>query len=178
MNDKDSALSIRQQLEDFIKEIHTDYEIWYAKSVRRIYLVWYIFQILIAASTLLFAIISSIAVVLQNNNPIIKNQNTITIYMVILPALSSALANIIIRFRVYDLWMIRENARIAFQNLHNEGKWKLAKAKSEQDYIKLYAYLTQRVNDIENEQESKFFSISKQEMKQIKHDIKEAKKKK
>ncbi|TAL67840.1 MAG: hypothetical protein EPN82_13020 [Bacteroidetes bacterium] len=172
MNENIKELEIYASLEKYVNELHSDYEVWYAKSVRKIYWIWYIMQILTAATGFVFAIVSSIAVALGNE--VIKNYH-LTIYLVILPAFSSASANIIIRFRIYDLWMIREQGRIEFQNLHNEGKALMLSAKSETELQNVYQQLVKRTKEIEDDQQVRFFSISKVDLKQLNSNVDSAK---
>lgn len=157
------AETISQNLDVFINELHTEYEMWYAKSVRRNYKWWYLLQIISAISGLFFALASAIAVsgVLKEcSSSTNDNPKIITLILVLLPALSSACANIIIRFRIYDLWMIREQGRIQFQKLHQEAIGKAASAKDDEERSKLYQDLVDRAEKIENEQQTRFFSIA------------------
>jgi len=154
--------SISEKLDEFVNELHTEYELWYAKSVRRNYLWWYILQIVSAISGLFFALASAIAVsgVLKDTPNSTNDNPKLTMLLVLLPALSSACANIIIRFRIYDLWMIREQGRIKFQKLHKEALGKAASAKDDNERSALYQDLVERAEIIENEQQTRFFSIA------------------
>jgi hypothetical protein len=162
MNDELSQTMIYKNISDLITELHCDYETWYAKSVKRIGLVWYILQIITTISMFLFAIISSIAVIYDFKTVWGVN---LTMLMVLLPALSSALSGIILKFRLYDLWTIREQGRIAFQNLVNEGKLLLSSAETIVELKSINTYLVNGMNQIENDQQSSFFSINKYESK-------------
>jgi hypothetical protein len=164
MNEDLTKTDLYKKLSDFVKEIRNEYEIWYAKSVRRIYLVWYVLQITTTITVFIFAIVSSIAVV---NKDFKFMGNELTVIMVLLPALSSALSNILIKFRVYDLWMIREQGRMAFQNLYQEGQLKLSSANSTDELKEAYSYLVKRTNEIEEDQQTRFFSVSKTELKPV-----------
>lgn len=152
------VLTITEELDKFIAELHTDYEVWYAKSVRRNYLWWYILQIVSAVSGLLFALASAIEISKYFGES--AGRPTLTLALVLLPALSSACANIIIRFRIYDLWMIREQGRIQFQKLHKEAIGRAASATTDQIRSQIYQELVERTEAIENEQQTRFFSIA------------------
>lgn len=154
--------SISEKLEEFVNELHTEYEVWYTKSVRRNYLWWYILQIASAVTGLFFALASAIAVsgVLKDAANPTNDNPKLTMLLVLLPALSSACANIIIRFRIYDLWMIREQGRMKFQRLHKEAVGKAASAKSDDERSALYQDLVERAEIIENEQQTRFFSTA------------------
>jgi hypothetical protein len=64
---------------------------------------------------------------------------------------------------VYDLWHLREDARIAFQDLANEGRKRLAAAKSEDECYKIHESLQLRATAIETEQKDRFFGLTRPE---------------
>ena len=65
------------------------------------------------------------------------------------------------QFRVYDLWHLREEARIAFQDLANEGRKRLAAAKTDEGCFEIHESLQMRVTAIEKEQKDRFFALTK-----------------
>jgi hypothetical protein len=154
---------IFKSVSDFITELNREYEKWYERSVRRIYFIWYILQLVITLSGFIFALVSSVAVI-KNDFCILGFKTEIA--MILLPALSSALSSILLKFRIYDLWMIREQGRIGFQKLHKDGMVKLNAAATTDELQKLFQELVDKTNEIEQDQSVRFFSISKADLKQ------------
>lgn len=148
----DIKFNNRDAIVAFINEIHTEYKIWYAKSCRLNYRVWYTLQLL----SLLSGFLTSILIAFQTQE---KWSTTIKIICIILPLLGSLAATIILQFKIFETWKLREEGRISFQNLVNYANSELLKCKAEEDYEKLYEILTLRTNEIENTQASHFFSL-------------------
>lgn len=151
---------IKQELEKYIVELHKDYEVWYAKSVRKTFRWWWFLQVMSLLSGFTFALIAAlVAADVFQPGTIYKTYAVIA--LVVLPALSALAANTVIQFRVYDIWRLREKGRISFQNLVIEGRRRLSTAKTEEDYADIFAELQDRANKIEFSQSEDFFSFNK-----------------
>lgn len=146
------------ELEKFIKELHEEYEIWYAKSVRRNYRWWWGLQIASLLVGFVFVIIAALSTAEVFG---VERKRYVVIVLIVLPALSSLLATIIIQFRIYDTWRLREEGRIAFQNLVVEGRRRYSQDPSIDDCKLLFADLQKRANEIEASQSEGFFSFTK-----------------
>lgn len=152
---------IKSELEKFIDELHTDYEVWYAKSVRKTFRWWWLLQVTSLLSGFAFALIAALVAADVFVGTPYKTLSIIA--LVVLPALSALAANTIIQFRVYDMWRLRERGRISFQNLVIEGRRRIHTAKSEQEYADIFEELQKKANEIENSQSEDFFSFNKSE---------------
>lgn len=141
------------ELQKFIDELHKDYEIWYAKSVRRVSRNYYLLQGISVLAGFLTSILSA-------SIPDI-NFGTWRIVLIILPLVGSLSATILLQFRIYVLWNLREEGRIAFQNLVSEGRKRYAASKTDKECFEIHESLQLRVTAIENEQKDKFFSLSR-----------------
>lgn len=51
---------IKQELESYIAEPHKEYEVWYAKSVRKTYRWWWLLQVVSLLSGFAFALIAAL----------------------------------------------------------------------------------------------------------------------
>jgi len=139
------------ELKIYIENIHEEYEIWYAKAVRKNYRIWYGLQMI----TLLSGFFSSIFIAFQSN---MIWSSTTKIIAIILPLLGSLSATVILQFKIFELWKLREEGRIAFQNLHNFGKSEYAKCKNDDEFQNLFDNLINKTNEIENDQSNRFFT--------------------
>ncbi len=155
-----NSIQMKSQLMLFIEQLHTEYEAWYTVSVRRNYKWWYALQVASAVAGLLFALASAVSVSNVFKLPE-QDKSYFTLFLVLLPAFSSACANIVIRFRIYDLWMIREQGRIAFQELYQEAIARATDLADDEQCRKLYLELVKRTKQIEDDQQVRFFSIGR-----------------
>jgi hypothetical protein len=136
----------------FISKIHTDYEIWYAKICRLNYRIWYSLQLI----SLLSGFLTSIFVAFQTQA---SWTPTIKIICIVIPLVGSLAATIVLQFKIFETWKLREEGRISFQNLVNFSNSQILKCKSQEDFQKLFEEITLRTNEIENDQSNKFFSL-------------------
>ncbi|MBD1208402.1 MAG: hypothetical protein H9535_08230 [Ignavibacteria bacterium] len=88
-----------------------------------------------------------------------NTKDIITLLLIILPTLSAVSANIIIRFRLSDLWLIRDKGRIDYRKLAEEGRQKMLMAKNAQDLVEIHSYLNDSMRKIEDTQQVRFFSV-------------------
>lgn len=141
-----------ESLQKFISKIHTDYEIWYAKVCRLNYRIWYSLQLI----SLLSGFLTSIFVAFQTQATWTP---TIKIICIVIPLVGSLAATIVLQFKIFETWKLREEGRISFQNLVNYSNSQIFKCKSQEDFQKLFEEITSKANEIENDQANKFFSL-------------------
>lgn len=139
-------------LKVFIKEIHKNYEIWYAKTCRLNYRIWYSLQLI----SLLSGFLTSIFIAYQGKDSWTETTRLISI---LIPLFGSLAGTLILQFKIFETWKLREEGRISFQNLVNYSNSQLLKCKSQDDFQKLFEEITLKTNEIENEQSNKFFAL-------------------
>ncbi|RDB03486.1 DUF4231 domain-containing protein [Runella aurantiaca] len=142
----------RESLVAFIDKIHQVYEIWYAKVAKRNHRVWYMLQLV----SLLCGFLTSIFVAFQTKATWTPN---IKLICAVIPLIGSLASTIVLQFKVFETWRLREEGRISFHNLVNFGNSELLKCKTPEDFQKLHETLTQKTNELENEQSSKYFGL-------------------
>lgn len=148
----DSKINDRDSLSKFIDELHFEYELWYAKSCRLNYRIWYALQLI----ALLSGFLTSIFVAFQTKE---EWSTTIKIICVVVPLIGSLAGTVILQFKIFETWRLREEGRILFQSLVNFAKSEFSKCKEEEDYEKLFEILRVRTEEIEHAQASSFFSL-------------------
>jgi hypothetical protein len=79
--------------------------------------------------------------------------------LVILPAVGSLAAACLLQFRTYELWRLREEGRIAFQDLAISGQRLLASAKTNEECSAIHADLQKKTAEIELTQSDSFFGL-------------------
>lgn len=144
-------------LKSFVEELDCEYGRWYAKSVRRCFVLWGSLQLLAILSGFLTAILAAFAAFSSDQKfPLLGR-----IVLVVLPLLGSLAATILLQFRVYDLWRLREQGRLAFQRLAAEGRRRLASASGEEACGQIYEDLQHRAMEVEEAQAGRFFGLWK-----------------
>jgi hypothetical protein len=144
--------SVCDGLRGFIEELDKDYVRWYAKSVRRCYLLWGSLQLL----AILAGFITAILAALSGEEWSSSAQRAA---LVVLPLMGSVAATALLQFRVYDLWRLREEGRLAFQRIVAEGRRRVAAASGEENCEQIYADLQARAMEVEEAQALKFFGL-------------------
>lgn len=119
---------------------------WYKKATFRNLIAWYALQFI----TVLSGFLTSILVALSNNEYL--NSKTWKIILIILPAIGSFAYTIIIQFRVYELWNVRDKGRFMYNNLYAEFYGQLLLCKSEDEYKNLFNKIIRTTSQIEQEQ--------------------------
>lgn len=142
----------REALAKFVASLHRDYEVWYAKSVRRVYLCYAILQM----TALLSGFATSVVAAVVNEH---KFGTWGRWVLIATPALGSLAVACLLQFRVYELWRLREQGRIAFQDLALTGQRRLAFPMTEEECAKLYEELQQKTTEIEKAQSDSFFGL-------------------
>src|SRR5688572_27441093 len=122
-------------LKDYADELHASYEVWYAKAVRRMLVGYYGLQIMALLSGFAAALIAALAD--GEMLPRIKP------WLVALPLIGSLAAAVLSFFRVYDRWQLREDGRVAFQDLAAEARRLVATAPTAAECSRLHADLRQ-----------------------------------
>lgn len=142
----------KEALVALINKIHQDYEIWYAKISKRNFRIWYGLQLV----SLLCGFLTSIFVAFQTKATWTPN---IKLICAIIPLIGSLASTVVLQFKVFETWRLREEGRISFHNLVNMANTELLKCKIPEDYHKLHETITQKTNELENEQSSKHFAL-------------------
>jgi hypothetical protein len=143
-----------EALRGFVDELHRDYEVWYSKSTRRVMRTYSALQGL----SLLSGFLTSVLTALTTKEMFGTNWR---IVLIVLPSIGSLAATALLQFRVYDLWQLREDARIAFQDLVIEGRKRLAAAKNKQECYEIHESLQLRATAIEKENKDRFFALTR-----------------
>jgi hypothetical protein len=136
-----------------VREVEADYQGWYEKSVRRVAFSFVILQA--------FAVFSGFIVALLTALVDKEHFETYKPAFVIVPALGSLAATILVQFRVRDLLRLREEGRIAFQSLSLYSRGRLLGASSSSAKQRLYEEIAMSVGAIEKDQSDRFFSLVK-----------------
>ena len=142
----------REALAKFVAERLRDYEVWYAKSVRRVSRGYAILQM----TALLSGVVTSVVAAVVEKEMF---DNWGKWVLIVTPALGSLAVACLLQFRVYELWRLREQGRIAFQDLALTGQRRLEFAKTEEECAKLYEELQQKITEIEKAQSDSFFGL-------------------
>lgn len=148
-----TVLSCSETLHEYVDELYKSYEIWYSKSVRRVYRWWWFLQ----AVALLSGFVASVLIAYFGGGPM---QPSLRFTLIALPAVGSLAAAALAQFRVYELWRIRETGRIAFQDLVLEARIRAAAVRSEEEALATYNELRNRANAIEIDQKDSYFSLN------------------
>lgn len=141
----------RETLSQFVASLHRDYEIWYAKSVRRVNRSYWILQMTVLLSGFATSVLGAL----------IQKENVTWFRWIIVavPAIGSLAAAFLLQFRTYELWRLREQGRIGFQDLAITGQRLLAAASSDQQCSEIHAQLQARTTEIEQSQSSSYFGL-------------------
>ncbi|MFN3378787.1 MAG: hypothetical protein ACK41O_04980 [Runella zeae] len=149
MNDEQNT---QEALLRLIDKVHRQYETWYAKVSKRNHRVWYSLQLV----SLLCGFLTSIFVAFQTKATWTPN---IKLICAIIPLIGSLASTLVLQFKIFETWRLREEGRISFHNLVNYSNSELLKCKTPEDFQQLFETITQKTNELENEQSSKFFSL-------------------
>mgnify|MGYP001563917640 CR=1 FL=1 len=71
-----------------------------------------------------------------------------------------AAATLILQFRIFDLWQLRENGRITIEKMISKGYQIYASNKTEQEYSDFHTEFIEQAYKLEEEQKSQFFQLS------------------
>jgi hypothetical protein len=137
-------------LTKYMEHLHT-YSVWYAKSVRRYAVAYYGLQF----GVMLCGFLTAVLAAFETQIGVWWTKPAI----VILPLLGSLSVGALYQFRVYDLWRIREDGRLAFQDLDTEVRRRLAAASGEADCGRAYEELQQQATKIERDQADRFYAV-------------------
>jgi hypothetical protein len=146
---------IEVKLNELVYKLDKEYRQWYKRKSIQSFWLWFILQIF--AITPGFVV--SILVALSDNYLLPKYKP----WIVILSGLGSFVGFILVQFKVYDIWKIRADGEVAFENLYHLALRKVAMAKSENDCNKVYKDITRLINEIESDAVNRYFSLSNSE---------------
>jgi hypothetical protein len=141
-----------EALASFAKRIHEDFEVWYERH-ERLFRFWYIgLQLFAFVVSILTAILAALA-------DAEAFKNWAKYILVLLPVLGSIAISLITQLRLYDLWKLREEGRIQFQNLAIEAERRAAAAKTDEEATKIHEDIQKQLNEIESAQNVGFFGL-------------------
>lgn len=121
---------IKSKLDALVKELDKEYRQWYRRKSKESLRIWLCLQFI----AILPGFIVSILVAISNDDSLKEYKPLI----VILSGLGSFVGFIIVQFKVYDIWKIRADGEVAFDNLYRIALGKVAMAKTENDCKKVY----------------------------------------
>lgn len=141
-----------QALDAFISELHCDYEDWYIDATRCTYRWYGALQLIALLSSFVTAVISA---------TISKDAFDAwgKAVLIGLPMLGGLAASVISQFKLYDMWRLREDGRLAFQELVSEGRCRLAGAADEAACNAIHQDLHTRAQAAERAQAGGFFGF-------------------
>jgi hypothetical protein len=146
----DSKQAVGQFLNELI-EIHYP---WYDHRVKRYY--W--FSSVIQWIGLLAGFATSIIAALATPD-LLRQYPFIRTFLIVLPALASAVTYIAVQTRLNDLYQLREDGRRSIQNLYYEARGRHAAATTPHADVAIYQDIVKRVDEIEKQQSASFFSL-------------------
>jgi hypothetical protein len=146
------ASNPREALAGFVESLHSDYEVWYAKSVRRVNRWYWILQMAVLLSGFLTSVVAAVV-----------EQQTFASWgkwvLVVMPAVGSLAAACLLQFRTYELWRLREQGRVAFQDLAITGQRLFPAAKTDEERSAIHADLQKKATEIEQTQNDSYFGL-------------------
>jgi len=142
----------------FVRRLGSEYEPWYTKAVRQCYAWWIFLQLAILSSGSLTSILAGLN--MREN----KIGDMGKISMIVLPILGTALTAIVVQFRIFDLWRIREQGRIEFQALYEKGLRLSATVEDQKQRNLELEQLQERTRQIEQDQSNLFFGLAKSDL--------------
>jgi type II secretory pathway component PulF len=144
-------MTSKEALEKFAKRLHDDFEKWY-EDWERIFRWWYLSLQLLA---FVVSILTAVFAALSNKE---NFDNWVKYVLVILPIIGSVAIAVLSQLRLYDMWKLREQGRIQFQDLAIEAD-RLAAASNESESNAVYENLQKRMTEIESTQSASFFGL-------------------
>lgn len=76
----------------------------------------------------------SILVAISKDSELISNKS----WIVILTGFGSLMGFILVQFKIYDIWKIRADGEVAFDNLYRIALGKVAMSHTQDEYYKVY----------------------------------------
>jgi hypothetical protein len=137
----------------FIKYLEKSFKPWYTKNVGRSLYLWYVCQALSILCGFATAIIAAFA-----DQAFFAA--TGKLLLIIIPTIGSLAATIILQFRIFDLWQLRESGRTTIEKMVSLGFQIYASNKTEQEYSDIHKEFIEQVYKLEEEQKTQFFQLS------------------
>lgn len=148
-----SSRTGKSEFERFVKYIEKSFKPWYTKSVSRNLRIWYTCQALSILCGFLTAIIAAFV-----DKEFFENAGKIL--LIVIPSIGSFAATIILQFRIFDLWQMRENGRVEVEKMISLGYQLLACNMTDLEYSKLHKQYIDQLYNLEKEQGTQFFKLS------------------
>jgi hypothetical protein len=146
---------IKSKLNELLNELDTEYRQWYRNKSKQSFWIWMLLQF----AAILPGFIVSIVVAISSNEQLVQNKP----WIVILTAFGSFVSFILVQFKIYDIWKIRADGEVAFDNLYRLAIGKVAIAQNQEDCFKVYEEIRGFINEIESDAVKRYFALSTSE---------------
>lgn len=144
----------RVELNRFLQELKEEYLPWYEKQVN----FWKNMVVPIQTIMLAAGFLPAILAVWVGDEKF-KNEEWVRISMVLIPAIGTGLTAVVAQGKLYERLQLREHGRFTIQSIYNEGKQKIAAAKTEEECTALQDVLRRRVDEVETRQAEAMFKF-------------------
>ena len=150
----------KQSVINYIKHIQEKYVDEYKKLSNFHENLWQYLSVIAIVLGFLPALVSSLKSVVPE-----LSKSCIELLNVIPPLIASMFTTILITFKTYDKFKLRERGRLFFNNLVTEAHIRFAECKVEEDYTNLHQYLRRHVDEEQNRQMGAYFDFHKDDGK-------------
>ena len=137
----------------YIDYLYNDFLIWYNKSVRKNYRLWFYCQIL----SLMAGFGTSLLAALMHGSLVNQESAVLQWLLILLPFFGSIAATIVVQSKVVARWQLREKGRRDIELLLHSAKQRYASASTPEEYKGLHIDLIASVKKIEEEQSCGYF---------------------
>ncbi|MDX2174399.1 MAG: hypothetical protein SFY56_14955 [Bacteroidota bacterium] len=144
---------IKDELLRLLEEAEEEYLNWYTSRSTYSKWLWHILLILAILPGFITGVIAAYG------EKSIFNRD----WLVWLPIGGSFAGTLLTQFKIYDVWKIREDGRIAFEGFINLIRGRISLVNTPDELGKIYFDLQQGINDIETDALQKFFILSSSE---------------
>jgi len=143
---------IKSKLNELLIELDKEYRQWYRRKSNESFWIWFIFQ----SIAILPGFIVSVLVATSNSTELVHNKP----WIIILTSIGSLIGFLLVQFKIYDIWKIRADGEVAFDNLYRLAIGKVAMAKTEEEYFNVYEEIRNLIHEIEYDAVKRYFSLS------------------
>ncbi|MEI7662076.1 MAG: hypothetical protein WCK34_07760 [Bacteroidota bacterium] len=159
MEENDLRMEVVTLLEEFKNPKYSGNKIisrnfvWYKKATRRNLLIWYALQFV----TLSTGFLTTILLSLSGKNYL--ESGCWKMFLIILPSIGSFAYSVIIQFKLFELWTIRDKGRYLYYNFYAEFRKEMIKCQEPDDYRILLDKMINTIKKIEQEQSLAYISL-------------------
>lgn len=146
----------KEAVNDFMIELHYQYHLWYDREAKKTRFLWNVNNFLLIATSILT---TALAAIQTSSLSFVKdNIEIFQTCLVLTPIAGTSLSALLVQTKSLNLYNLREQGRLDFQNLLNEGKRRYSIASSDTDYADIHKLLVEETNRIEKQQAHDFFN--------------------